>query len=143
MPISRWPKSRPWIAARSACITTVSGTGKLVGQNAHTPRLLSELALQLTHPGTKISTLGELFQFAKCADPNRSINWNIESKINPVLANATRSVTDFVTLQNKEFVKSGYKLSQITVGWTFETRRLCLLYLFCSTRALIGVHSWG
>ena len=74
------------------------------------------VALQLTYPGTKISTLSELFQFAKCADPKRTINWNVESKINPVLADATRSVEDFVTLQNMEFVKSGYKLSQITVG---------------------------
>ncbi|KJA26111.1 hypothetical protein HYPSUDRAFT_181664 [Hypholoma sublateritium FD-334 SS-4] len=79
--------------------------------------------LQLTYPGTKISTLSELFQFAKCADPKRTINWNIESKINPVVVNATRSVEDFVTLQNKEFVKSGYKLSQITYQ-SFDWRTL-------------------
>ena len=80
------------------------------------PLFVFEIALQLTYPGTKISTLSELFQFAKCADPTRSINWNIESKINLILPGQTRSVKDFVTLQNKEFVKSGYKLSQITVS---------------------------
>lgn len=35
-----------------------------------------------THPGTKISTLEELFIFANCADPEHKIQWNIESKIN-------------------------------------------------------------
>ena len=75
-------------------------------------------ALQTTYPGTKISTLGELFKFAQCADPDRQIQWNIESKINPVVTNATRGVEDFVQLQHAEFVKSSYSLSQITVSNT-------------------------
>ena len=74
------------------------------------------LALQLTYPGTRISTLDELFEFAHCADPKRVLQWNIESKINPMYPSSTRGVNDFVTLQHQAFLKSGYKLSQITVG---------------------------
>jgi hypothetical protein len=76
----------------------------------------SSLALQLTYPGMKISTLDELFKFAQCADPEHTIQWNIESKINPEMPNSTRGVNDFVTLQRQAFLNSGYRLSQITVG---------------------------
>ncbi|KAF9481720.1 PLC-like phosphodiesterase [Pholiota conissans] len=79
--------------------------------------------LQVTHAGTKISTLPELFQFAQCADPDRVIRWNIESKINPVHPNYTRGVDDFVSLQHSVFVKSGYSLSQITYQ-SFDWRTL-------------------
>jgi hypothetical protein len=64
----------------------------------------------------KISTLDELFKFARCVDPERTIHWNIESKINAADPNSTRGVNDFVTLQHQAFLNSGYKLSQITVG---------------------------
>lgn len=74
------------------------------------------LALQLTYPGTKISTVDELFEFARCVDSERTVRWNMESKINPLNPNSTRGVRDFVTLQHQAFLKSGYKLSQITVG---------------------------
>lgn len=78
-------------------------------------------ALQLGYAGTKISTLKELFEFAKCVDPHRRILWNIESKINPIASAATRSVEEFVTKQHAEFVASGYDPSQITVC-TFSYR---------------------
>jgi hypothetical protein len=70
----------------------------------------------LTYPGTKISTLDELFKFAHCADPERTIQWNIESKINAAIPNSTRGVDDFVTLQHQAFLDSGYRLSHITVS---------------------------
>ncbi|KAF8168246.1 PLC-like phosphodiesterase [Crassisporium funariophilum] len=79
--------------------------------------------LQLTYPGTKISTLRELFAFARCADPKRQIQWNIESKINPVDVNSTRGVQDFVDAQHREFVESSYDLSQITYQ-SFDWRTL-------------------
>ncbi|KAK2462021.1 hypothetical protein APHAL10511_006484 [Amanita phalloides] len=70
--------------------------------------------LQLRYPGTKISTLRELFEFARCADPDHLILWNIESKVNPVTPGATRSGKDFVTKQHAEFIASGYDSSHIT-----------------------------
>ncbi|KAF8905444.1 PLC-like phosphodiesterase [Gymnopilus junonius] len=79
--------------------------------------------LQTTYPGTKIATLSELFKFAQCADPDSQIQWNIESKINPENTNATRGVEDFVQLQHAEFVKSSYRLSQITYQ-SFDWRTL-------------------
>ncbi|KAF8971435.1 PLC-like phosphodiesterase [Flammula alnicola] len=84
---------------------------------------LANFPLQLTYPGTKISTLSELFKFAQCADPKHEISWNIESKINPVDPTSTRGVDDFVTLQHNEFVKSSYRLSQITYQ-SFDWRTL-------------------
>ena len=68
------------------------------------------------YPGTKISTLRELFEFAECADPHHRILWNIESKINPLTPEATHDVDDFVTKQHAEFLASGYIPSQITVS---------------------------
>ncbi|RXW22891.1 hypothetical protein EST38_g2947 [Candolleomyces aberdarensis] len=79
--------------------------------------------LQLLYPGTKIATLGEVFAFAHCVDQKREIVWNIESKINPVQTNATRSVDDFVKAQHAAFVASGYPLSQITYQ-SFDWRTL-------------------
>ncbi|TCD60980.1 hypothetical protein EIP91_009188 [Steccherinum ochraceum] len=64
--------------------------------------------MQLTYPGTKISTMQELFDFASCADPAHQILWNIESKINPAQPNQTRSVEDFVTSQHEIFAASPY-----------------------------------
>ncbi|TFK30395.1 PLC-like phosphodiesterase [Coprinopsis marcescibilis] len=86
---------------------------------------LAEFPLQLNYPGTKISTLREVFQFAACADPFRQIQWNVESKINPVYGN-TRTPEDFVNAQLTEFLRSGYKLSQITYQ-SFDWRTLVLM----------------
>ncbi|KAF5345837.1 hypothetical protein D9757_014056 [Collybiopsis confluens] len=66
------------------------------------------LPLQSIYPGVRISTLGELFSFVECADPQYHIRWNIESKINPVHENQTRSPQDFVSKQHEIFVNSPY-----------------------------------
>ncbi|KAF8736792.1 hypothetical protein AX14_013892 [Amanita brunnescens Koide BX004] len=70
-------------------------------------------SLQLAYPGTRISTLKELFTFAECADPDHRIHWNIESKINASHPNNTHDVDMFVTKQYAEFAKSSYPFSQI------------------------------
>lgn len=72
--------------------------------------------MQLLYPGTKISTLREVFEFASCADPQHEIRWNIESKINALYTNTTRGVMDFVRNQHAEFVQSPYRASYITVS---------------------------
>ncbi|KAL5535130.1 hypothetical protein ACEPAF_3224 [Sanghuangporus sanghuang] len=78
--------------------------------------------LQLTYPGTKISTLQETFDFVSCADPNRQILWNIESKIDPIFPDRTKGVQEFVQKQQELFEKSGYK-SSITYQ-SFDWRTL-------------------
>ncbi|KAH9927528.1 PLC-like phosphodiesterase [Epithele typhae] len=58
--------------------------------------------MQLVYPGTRISTMQEVFDF---------VLWNIESKINARHPNQTRSVEDFVQKQYKLFSNSPYKQS--------------------------------
>ncbi|KAI0344130.1 PLC-like phosphodiesterase [Trametopsis cervina] len=65
--------------------------------------------LQLTYPGTRISTLEEVFAFAECADPSLQIQWNIESKINAAYPDQTASVQDFVQKQHAIFKTSPYR----------------------------------
>ena len=65
--------------------------------------------MQLTYTGTKISTLGEVFDFVRCVDKKRALNFNIESKVNPLTEGSTRSPEDFVAAQYAAFVKSGYQ----------------------------------
>ena len=72
-------------------------------------------AMQLVYPGARISSLGELFAFAECADPAHQILWNIESKINAAQPNCTRGVDDFVAGQHAVFAASAYAAS-ITVS---------------------------
>ncbi|KAI0690713.1 PLC-like phosphodiesterase [Cytidiella melzeri] len=67
--------------------------------------------LQLTYPGTRISTMEETFAFAECADPAHEIQWNIESKINAQFPNQTRGVDDFVRKQHAIFAASSYRSS--------------------------------
>ncbi|KAF8624859.1 hypothetical protein AX15_005738 [Amanita polypyramis BW_CC] len=78
-----------------------------------TRRLDIQFALQLTYPGTRISTLKELFAFANCVDPKRKIRWNIESKINSSHPASTHDIDTFVTKQYAEFARSSYTPSQI------------------------------
>ena len=75
---------------------------------------MTRTALQLVYPGTRISTLQEVFDFAECADPTHQIQWNIESKINAMFPNQTLGVEDFVQKQYELFSASPYK-SSITV----------------------------
>lgn len=51
--------------------------------------------LQLEFPGTKLSTLEELFDFVDCAT-DEPVLYNIETKVNPVQLNQTRAPQDFV-----------------------------------------------
>ncbi|KAI0085655.1 PLC-like phosphodiesterase [Irpex rosettiformis] len=67
--------------------------------------------LQLTYPGTRISTLEEVFAFAECADPSHEILWNIESKINAQFPNQTLGVNDFVQKQHAIFSATPYRKS--------------------------------
>lgn len=71
-------------------------------------------ALQLVYPGTRISTLQEVFDFAECADPEHQVLWNIESKIDAQFPNRTLGVNDFVRNQHALFTASPYR-SSITV----------------------------
>jgi len=75
--------------------------------------------MQLSYPGTKISTLQEVFQFADCADPKHQILWNIESKIDAINPNNTHGVGDFVMKQHVVFMASSYPSSSITVCFVF------------------------
>lgn len=81
------------------------------------PEVFFLAALQLTYPGTKISTMQEVFDFVSCSDPDHQILWNIESKINAAHPNQTRSVEDFVTKQHAVFAASPY-YNAITVRTT-------------------------
>jgi hypothetical protein len=70
--------------------------------------------MQLTYPGSRISTLQEVFNFVECADPSHRILWNIESKIDPEHPDRTANVGDFVQKQHAIFSASPYHHS-ITV----------------------------
>ncbi|KAF9267066.1 PLC-like phosphodiesterase [Marasmius fiardii PR-910] len=75
--------------------------------------------LQTTYPGTKLSTLEELFAFVDCVDPKHTVSLNIESKVNPIMINQTRSPEDFVRLQHELFKKSPYyhKITYQSFDW--------------------------
>lgn len=88
-----------------------------------------DIPMQLAYPGTKISTLKELFDFMACADPERQVRFNIESKIDAIIPNATHSVDDFVKLQHAVFVESGYDFKSI-------------IYQSFDWRTLIGMKVW-
>ncbi|TFK76789.1 PLC-like phosphodiesterase [Pluteus cervinus] len=83
---------------------------------------LPTFPIQLTYPGTRISTLQEVFDFVSCADPHHQIQWNIESKIDAQCPNLTRTVDDFVNKQHAVFKKSPY-LGKITFQ-SFDWRSL-------------------
>ncbi|EJD04400.1 PLC-like phosphodiesterase [Fomitiporia mediterranea MF3/22] len=74
-------------------------------------RRQNDYPFQLTYPGTRISTLQEVFDFVSCTDPDRQILWNIESKVDARFPNRTKSVREFVQRQHKLFENSGYKNS--------------------------------
>ena len=55
---------------------------------------LNDFPFQLTLPGTKISTLPEMFDFVECATDDE-ILFNIESKVDGDFRNLTRAPEDF------------------------------------------------
>ncbi|KAJ7630576.1 PLC-like phosphodiesterase, partial [Roridomyces roridus] len=71
----------------------------------------SDFPMQLTYPSIRISTLQEVFDFVECVDPEHTVQWNIESKIDPVLPNRTASVETFVKKQHAIFAASPYRES--------------------------------
>ncbi|KAL1726315.1 PLC-like phosphodiesterase [Schizophyllum commune] len=96
---------------------------------------------QRTYPGTKLSTLSELFDFVSCVDPEHTVSFNIESKVNHTLVTEynTKGVNAFVTAQYAEFEKSGY-LDRITYQ-SFDWRTLVemqILHPGVRTSALIS-----
>ena len=111
LPISLWPKSKLLTVAPSGKQHIVSASPGLF---FYFLLLITPPALQLTYPGTRISTLRELFDFAECADPSHQIQWNIESKVNPHFSNQTRGPLDFAVKQYEVFSQSSY-LRSITV----------------------------
>ncbi|KAF7367231.1 PLC-like phosphodiesterase [Mycena sanguinolenta] len=68
-----------------------------------------DFPLQLTYPGTRISTLQEVFDFVECADPDHLVSWNIESKIDAAFPDRTVGVDVFVQKQHAIFAASPYK----------------------------------
>ncbi|KAK1215290.1 hypothetical protein PQX77_022108 [Marasmius sp. AFHP31] len=78
-----------------------------------------DFPLQVTYPGTKISTLEELFDFVECVDPEHTVEFNIESKVNPEQTNQTRAPEDFVQLQHELFAQSVYygKITYQSFDW--------------------------
>ncbi|KAL0072223.1 hypothetical protein AAF712_001148 [Marasmius tenuissimus] len=71
----------------------------------------------MTYLGTRISTLEEVFDFVECADREHQIRWNIESKIDPVFPNRTKSVQEFVEKQHEVFVRSPYRYQITSFDW--------------------------
>ena len=57
-------------------------------------------------PGTKLSTLDEVFDFVECAT-DEPVHFNIESKVNPVQRNETRSAAEFVNAMGAIFAARG------------------------------------
>lgn len=57
-------------------------------------------------PGTKLSTLDEVFDFVECAT-DEPVLFNIESKVNPVQKNETRSAAEFVNAMGAIFAARG------------------------------------
>jgi len=83
----------------------------------------TDFPMQLTYPGTRLSTLPEFFDFVACTDPQRKMHFNIESKIDPQFPNQTLGVQDFVQKQHADFVSSRYPPSNI-VYQSFDWRTL-------------------
>ncbi len=95
--------------------------------------------MQLTYPGTRISTLQEVFEFVECADPARQVLWNIESKIDARHPDRTLGVSDFVQKQYEIFSSSPYRHS-ITVGTGSDIvlKGVIADVPYASTKALTG-----
>lgn len=67
---------------------------------------MEEADVAEVQPGTKLSTLNEVFDFVQCAT-DEPVLFNIESKVNPVEKNQTRSAAEFVNAMGEIFVARG------------------------------------
>lgn len=81
---------------------------------------LEEFPLALTAPNTTLSTLTQFFDFVDCASPNNPVLFNIESKINPDVANQTRSPADFVAAFERELTPRGAKFIDRITHQSFD-----------------------
>jgi hypothetical protein len=80
-------------------------------------------------PGTKLSTLDEVFDFVECST-DEPVLFNIESKINPVMSNETRSAGEFVAAMGEIFVKRGEEFVKRITHQSFDVSRCpCHHYL--------------
>merc|ERR1711939_432506 len=77
---------------------------------------------QLTYPGHKLATMQEVFDFVECTQT--PVLYNIESKVNPIQTNSTRSPEDFAKLQLKIF--EDYNLVSRITYQSFDWRTLIL-----------------
>lgn len=75
-------------------------------------------------PGTKLSTLDEVFDFVQCAT-DEPVLFNIESKINPVQRNETRSAAEFVAAMGKIFTARGDAFLDRITHQSFDVCLLC------------------
>jgi hypothetical protein len=73
---------------------------------------LNDFPLQLTLPGTKISTLPEMFDFVKCATDDE-ILFNIESKVDGDFRNLTRTPEDFTKVSGCNHGWKGYSIGSV------------------------------
>lgn len=80
-------------------------------------------------PGTKLSTLSEVFDFVQCAT-DEPVLFNIESKINPVERNQTRSAADFVAAMGAAFSARGEAFMDRITHQSFDvsTQNLSPIY---------------
>jgi hypothetical protein len=72
-------------------------------------------------PGTKLSTLDEVFDFIQCAT-DEPVLFNIESKVNPVQKNQTRSAGEFVEAMAEIFLKRGEEWVNRITHQSFDVR---------------------
>lgn len=88
-------------------------------------------ALQIRYPGTRVSTLSEMFSFLSCADPDAQVRLNIESKIDAQYPNRTVGVDEFVNKQHAIFTTSGARYYHQPGAITYQS---------FDWRTLVGMH---
>ncbi|CED84305.1 plc-like phosphodiesterase [Phaffia rhodozyma] len=84
---------------------------------------LDDFPLQITVPGTKVSTLEELFEFVKCAT-SEPVLYNIESKVDGDFRNLTRAPEDFVAAYETLYKK--WNLIDRITHQSFDWRSLII-----------------
>lgn len=84
---------------------------------------LDGFPLALTAPGTKLSTVEEMFDFVECAT-DAPVLFNIETKINPDFRNETRSPEDFVAAFAAVLSARGADLIDRVTHQSFDWRAL-------------------
>lgn len=74
--------------------------------------------------------MDEMFDFVDCAtsDP---VLYNIETKVNPEKANATRSPEDFIAIMDKSFAKKDATFMDRITHQSFDVSLLLLSFRSC------------